>query len=299
MTPAWVSDRRVLALTVAAIWGFNMIAVKIGVESIPPLFFLALRFMAVSLLVVPFMPLPRGRMKGLIGLGLIMGVGHFGALFWGLSQVDAAVGAVMIQLGPPFSAVLAALLLKDLPGWRRGLGIGLAFVGAAVLGVASAGPAEGGGSDPRFLALLIWAAFAWALGNVLGRHLRDLHPLTVTGWISLLAWPPLLALSFLLEEGQIAATLAAPWTTWAALAYICLGSSIVAYGLWYWLLGRFPVSQVAPFALVAPFISVGAGVALLGETLSTGKLLGGALVLAGVIILELRLIRRGRTPEVP
>lgn len=71
-------------------------------------------------------------------------------------------------------------------------------------------------------------------------------------------------------------------STWIALGYTAVGSSIVAYGLWYWLLRRHPVSHVVPFSLLNPVLGMSMGVVFLGEGITIWKVGGALLTLAGV-----------------
>ena len=97
------------ALTVVVIWGFNFVVIKTAVSEIPPLALTALRFAVVASLVAPFFPPARDQLLSILGLAVVMGFGHFGMLFIGLNGADASTTALMIQLGIPFSSILAAV----------------------------------------------------------------------------------------------------------------------------------------------------------------------------------------------
>jgi len=116
--------------------------------------------------------------------------------------------------------------------------------------------------------------------------------MTIIGWLSLLAVPPLTMMSLLFETDQLLAVRTADWKAWVALAYIVLASSIIAYYLWYRLIVRLQMNQVVPFSLLAPVIGVAAGVLILGEAFTPYKALGGALTIAGVAVIQFRQLRR-------
>jgi len=268
------------AIAVVVIWGFNFVVIKSAVSEIPPLALTALRFSVVALLVAPLFRPSREQLPFILGLALILGLGHFGLLFVGLRGSDAATTALMIQLGIPFSSILAAIVFSERLGWKQAAGMALAFVGAALL----AGEPQGG-TPLAMLALLI-SAFCWAGSNILIKRASAIHPLTIIGWMSLLAAPILAASSALLESGQVVAIQAASWRAWAALGYIVLGSSITAYYLWYRLITRLNVNQVVPFSLLAPVIGVAAGILILGEQFTLYKAVGGTLTISGVAIIQ-------------
>lgn len=269
------------ALAVVLIWGLNFIAAKVGVGQVPPFAFMAVRFALVGLLMAPLFR-PRGwpEWRGVAVISFTLGVLHFGLLFVGIQGTDAATAAIAIQLSVPFSAALAAAVFGERLGWKRGGGMLLAFSGVAFL----TGEPERFALGP-FL-LVVCGAFAWSASNVIVKKLCSVPPLVMNGWMSLLAAPQLALLSLALEDGQAAAFAAADWRAWAALAFTVLCASIIAYSLWYHLIGRYELNRVVPFTLLAPVIGIAGGVTVLGEPLSLEKVVGGALTIVGVAIIQ-------------
>lgn len=267
-------------LVVVVIWGLNFVVIKTTVSEIPPLALTALRFIIVALLVAPFFRPKKDQFISIVWLAAVMGFGHFGMLFVGLRGADAATAALMIQLGVPFSSILATLFFAEKFGWVRGLGMGMAFTGAVLL----AGEPQGG--TPLALGALLVSAFCWAWANILIKKIPSIHPLTIIGWMSLLAVPIMIGMSVLLETGQLDAIQTASWKAWGGLGYIVLGSSIIAYYLWYRLITRLNVNQVVPFTLLAPMIGVAAGILILEEAFTVYKVVGGTLTIAGIAIIQ-------------
>lgn len=268
------------ALAVVLIWGLNFVAAKIGVAAMPPLAFMAVRFLIVGLALAPFFRLRPGQLAGVLAVSTTMGVLHFGLLFVGIKGIDAAAAAIVLQLAVPFSAALAAVFFGERLGSRRGGGMALAFAGVALLA------GEPGLPDAGSLILVALAAFAWSASNVLVKRLPSVPPLAMNAWMSLLAAPQLLLLSLLFEHGQMRAFATAGWTGWGALVYTILGASIVAYSLWYYLLGRYELNRVVPFTLLGPVIGVASGVLVLGEALTWYKLAGGVMTIIGVAAIQ-------------
>lgn len=272
-------------LVVVLIWGFNFVVIKTAVTEIPPLALTVLRFLFVGALLTPFFRPEKSQFKLLLLLSLIMGAGHFGLLFLGLRGADAATAALLLQLGVPFSSILAAVFFADRLGWMRAAGMGLAFAGAGLLA------GDPGGGTPLAITALLVSAVCWAGSNILIKRIPQLHPMTIIGWLSLLAVPMLTILSLLFETDQLTAIRSADWKVWAALAYFVLASSVIAYYLWYRLIARLQVNQVVPFTLLAPVIGVAAGVLILGEAFTGYKVLGGVLTIAGVAVIQFRQMR--------
>ncbi|MEO3434032.1 EamA family transporter [Inquilinus sp. CAU 1745] len=275
------------AILVMVLWGLNFPVAKIGLEQFPPLAMMALRFTVVAALVVPFVKMPKGRIREIALLSFTLGFLHFSLMFNGLQYVDAAVAAVTIQIQVPFAAVLGMVLFGDTLGWRRWLGMGVAIAGVAIL----AGEPRAG-SPWWAVGLIVMAAMVWACANIQMKKLSDVNGLAVNGWMGLFAAPQLALGSLILEDGQIEAIRTADLVAWGSIAYQAVLVVIFCYGVWYWLLNRYPLSQAMPYTLLVPVFGVMSGVALLGEPVSLQLVIGAAATIVGVAII---LIRRPAT----
>tara|TARA_B100000959_G_C14949525_1_gene611317 strand:+ start:66 stop:965 length:900 start_codon:yes stop_codon:yes gene_type:complete len=269
-----------LMILAMAFWGLNFVVIKTGLLELPPLLMLALRFALAAALLVPFVRPPTGKVREIIRISVILGFFHFGLLFWGLTRVEAALGAVVIQLQLPFAVIFAMLLLNERPSARSLSGTAIAFAGVILIG--SRAEFQG---HVLYLLLIVSAGAAWAFSNIPIKRLGPINVFTLNGWISLFAAPQLLALSMILESGQWSALAAAGWRGYGAVAYMAVVSTIAVYGMWYYLLGKYPMSQVVPYTLVAPLVGVLSGTMLLGEELTDMMALGAAATLAGVAII--------------
>lgn len=279
-----------LALGVIIIWAFNNIVIKVGVTEVPPLTLTALRFTLVAALIVPFTRITRAQLPWLLLLSFTFGVMHFGLLFIGMSHTEAGTGALLVQLGTPFATLLAAIFLKERLTVKRAFGLLVSLSGVFVL--------AGGPTLPTALPLilLIVSALGWAISNLLVKAGPTIAPLTMAGWMSLFAIPQVLLGSLLFEEHQWLAVTQAGWRGWGAVVYSAVMSSILAYGVWYWLLRKHPVAKVIPLSLLAPLFAVAFGVLLLGDSLGLNKVVGGALVIGGIAVINLRWRKRKPVP---
>ena len=106
--------------------------------------------------------------------------------------------------------------------------------------------------------------------------------------MALFAVPMLLVMSFIFERAPVSLILDVPLDVALAMAYTSLCSTIIAYGLWYFLIQRYNVSQVAPYSLLVPVFGIIAGHIVYNEHLSWQIIGGGALTLLGVAIIVLR-----------
>ncbi len=273
-----------LALLINAVWGFNFVAAKVGVGHFPPIWFSGLRFLMVALALFPFLRLPRGQLGPVLAICLFGGVLHFALMFTGVKLAgDITAIAVVTQLGIPIATILAVLLLKERIRWRRILGIALAFGGVVVMSF-----------DPRVFGyidavlLITVAVTMMSLSTVLMRRLDGIGVFNLQAWIAVVSAPGLLLASLPVEEGQLAAMASAEWLLWGAVAYSAFGASVFGHGGMYYLLGRYPVSLVAPTLTLAPIFGIVWGVTMMGDVLTTKMLLGSVLTIVGVLVITLR-----------
>ena len=267
---------------VILLWALNFVVAKIGLAQFPPLFLVTMRLGFTALLLLPLLRRHRKPWPLILGLSVTLGGAHFGLMFTGLSEIDAAVTAIAVQLGVPFSVLLAALLERDRLNGPQIIGMAIAFTGVWIL----AGEPRTATSLPH-LVMVVTASFAWALGNVLIRRIGSINPFLLNAWVSILAVPQLALLTVTLEGGQLQAMQAADWRGWGALAYMVLGASIGAYGLWYYLLGRHLLSRIVPLTLLAPVLGVCFSILILDEPLTGRLVLGGAVTIGGVGLMQL------------
>ena len=115
MTPMQI----VCAVLVQLIWGYQYVVFKMGVAEFPPLFFLALRFVAIALLLIPFVPRPTRREVGpIIAISVFLSGLNFGLFYTGLALGTGTMTAVAYQLASPFIILLAWPMLGDRPSLR-------------------------------------------------------------------------------------------------------------------------------------------------------------------------------------
>ncbi len=274
-----------LMVMAQALWGANFAVIKLGVADWPPLFFVATRMALVALLLVPMVGLPRrDQLPILIRMCFVLGVIHWGSLFTGLQSTDAATTSIVIQIQVPISALLSTWLQKDKMGWRRWSGVGIAFIGIAII---VGTPQFAGGWWGGILIFI--AALAWAFANLDIKKLSaSIDGWRLNAWTGLIAAPMTLASSLALEHGQWQAITHISWQAVMALAYQVIIVTTLCYGIWYGMMRRYPMSQVMPFTLTEPVFGAAVAIALLGEPLTPRLIIGTVVTLAGLAIIVLR-----------
>jgi O-acetylserine/cysteine efflux transporter len=274
----------VCAVAVPLLWGYQFVAIKVGVTEFPPLFFLALRFMAIALLLVPFVKRPTRQQLGPIAtISVFFGGLNFGLFYVGLGLGTGSTSAVVYQLATPFTILLAWPLLAERPSLTTSAGVVLAFIGVVVL---TAGPGLSANALP--LLLIVGSAFAFAVSNVLTKRHGPFDPLMLMAWSSAFTVPQVMAMSLVLEHDQLASLVTADDRGWLALAYTIFIGGIVGFGLWFWLIARCSMNRVAPFGLLLPVFALISSVLFLGDHMTTKLIVGGLIAILGVAITQIR-----------
>ena len=282
------------ALLVVTILGLAFVAIKGGLETVPPLMLCTLRFAFAAVPAALVIRPPRAPALRVAAFGLALGIGQFGLLMTGIRLgMPAGLSSLLIQTQVPFTVALAWAVQGERPGALQVLGGVIALLGVATVAL------ERGGNAPLGpLLMVVGAALGWASANIVVKRIGRVDMLALMVWGSLATTPPLLALSLIVEGPAAFAALVHPsWTAIGSVAFQAYPTTLLAFGLWNRLLTRYPAATVTPFALLVPVAGILSTHLVLGEPLSANILTGGSLILAG-IALSLRGSRpAGRSPE--
>ncbi|HEX7887367.1 MAG TPA: EamA family transporter [Phenylobacterium sp.] len=271
-----------LALAVVAVWGTNFVVIKWGLAEFPPLTFAALRFTFAVLPAIFFLRRPRVAWRNLALYGVLIGVGQFGVLYIAMTNmISPGLASLVVQVQAFFTIGFAMLMAGERVKTFQIVALALAASGLGWLMAHT--DAE---MTPLGLALVLFAALAWAGGNTAARAAGPVNMLSYVVWASLFSAPPLFALAFLFEGGPVIphAIAHADAGGWAAVLWQSVGNTIFGYSCWAWLLARHPAATVAPLALLVPVFGMGASALLLHEPLSQWKLTAAVLVLGGLAL---------------
>jgi drug/metabolite transporter (DMT)-like permease len=269
------------------IWGTTWAAIRIGLEGIPPLTGLALRFAIASALLLalsPVLGVRLGRAPGERRLWLASALLNFcisyGILYWAEQWVPSGLTAVLFATFPLWTGLLAHLAL---PGERltaRALaGALVGFAGVAV--IFSEDFRSLGGPQVAFAAAVtLLSPVASALGSVaVKRWGQGIHPLSLAAVPMGLTALVMGGVALLVERGRPAVFDA---RSVAALVYLAVFGSAVTFTVYYWLLKRLPATSLALITYATPVVAVAVGAAFLDEPFTLRILLGAALVIGGV-----------------
>jgi O-acetylserine/cysteine efflux transporter len=289
---------RLLAVLVAICWGLNFPATALALEHFPPLLTVALRFALIAVPTLILVPRPAVPVRWLIGVGLGIGTVQFAFLYLGMAAgMPSGLASLVLQASAPLTVVLAGVFLRERLSGRQVAGIAVAVAGLAVI---AAHRAQVAALLP--VALTLCGALGWAVGNVCSRQAKAPNAFHLTLWMSTVPVLPMLALSLVVEgPGRIWASLSTAGTADAlpavlGLLYIVVIATLLGYGIWNTLMGRYPSSTVAPFSMLVPAVGVLSSWLIFGEAIHPVELGAGVAVIGGVLLGSSR--RRSARPAV-
>lgn len=273
-----------LATLVAVIWGANFIAIDRGLQDFPPLLFVALRFLFVCVPAVFLVPRPQAPWHEVAVLGLFMSAAQFALVYLAMHLgMPAGLTPLVLQSQVLFTLLFASVALRERP--TRGQLVGV-LVGAAGLATVAVGRASHAPLVP--VLLVVAAASAWAVGNVLARRMgsrgRGGSGLSMVVWSGTVVPLPLLGLSWAVEGGEaVVASLSHPdLVAVGSAVFTAYLASLLGYGLWNGLLSRYPASAVVPYTMLVPVVGMVSAWWVLDEVPTPLEVVGGAVLLAGV-----------------
>lgn len=271
-----------LAVLTSVIWGFAYVTYKFGLESFSAAQLTVMRFL-IACLPVLFVPRPKLGWPTIVLIGLVLFAGQFLLLMLAYAlDMPAGLGSVTQQTQAVFTVALAAILMREFPKPRESIGMAVAFVGLGLIALT-----VGGDLKPAALGLAIAAATCWAIGNMLVKRTGNEPVFALMVWASLVAPWPVLAFSYVVDPqpSLIQAITHASWLSLAVAFYLGVPSTLIGYGLWSYLLQRYPAATVAPFSLLVPATGIISSALILGEQFSPLRLAGVALILAGLAVI--------------
>lgn len=273
--------------TLYLVWGSTYLGIKVAVGSFPPYLMLALRFAAASLLLGGLLRArgaawpSRRQAAGSAVVGLFLLVGGLGSVATAESLgAPSGLSAVMVATMPLWLGLFVALMGErtSAADW---IGMGLGVAGVAVLSREGALHAH-----PAAFLLLLAGPMSWALGSALSRRLP--HAEGGMGSVVQMAAAGAVLLVLGLAKGErLSAAPSLPAV--AALAYLAVVGSVVAFSAYVYLLDRrVRPSLMTSYAYGNPVVALLLGSLLLGERLTPGDLLGTAVVVVSVVLVVSR-----------
>jgi drug/metabolite transporter (DMT)-like permease len=274
-------------LTLCVVWSSTWLAIKVGLRDLPPVSFVAIRFviailvlLAVSVGRVRLLPLRRSDYAVLAFTGVLMFALNYTLLFWGELYVSSGLAAVLQATIPIFGMIFAHWLLPDEPLRLQKLTGALIALGGVVLICARLLSFSGLLAFLGGIGISLGGAGAAFSNVVLKKRAIQLAPAMLAAWQMIFGVAPLIILGFLVDGNPTHFH----WSRMSifCLLYLAVIGSALTFLLLYWLLPRMTVTNLQTISLITPPGAVMLGWLLGGEKFPLWSLLGAAFVLAGV-----------------
>lgn len=279
--------------TICVVWGTTYLAIKIALESVPPMLVGGLRYLMAGPALILFLRLRGDRLPGwrtwpsyaVLGL-LMLGIGN-GGVVWAEQHVPSGLAAVIIATTPFWMVAVDSFF----PGGDRlskqhwaGLSIGFCGIVLLVWPDLVAG-GQAGRNVLLGIGALQVACLGWSLGSSYGKR-HGVHA------------PPIHGAALQMFAGGVWMTLAGTtlgewsqfdptWRSMSAVFYLAVVGGLAGFGAYIYALAHLPVSFVSLYAYINPVIAVALGTALLGEPFTTRMVVAIAIILAGTAIVSL------------
>lgn len=267
--------------SVIVIWGVNFLAMKWGLDEVPPLILGMARFSFILFPAVFFLKKPDTPWIYLILYGLTISFGQFSLMFLALSwQFPTGLAALILQAQVFLTVIFSCVLLKETVKTNHLIGMVMAGLGLAFIGM---GQYQGGFSLVGMMPVL-GAALSWAFGNIIVKKIGPVNPLSLVIWGNISALVAFSVFSVMLYGPSGILTHFMNFSHKGILSAIFLAyfASYIGYTGWGHLLARYSASKVVPFIMLVPVLALIVGWLVLKEQLVFWHYVGIMVVLIGL-----------------
>ena len=288
------ASRGELLLAFAAVyvlWGSTYLAIRVGVETIPPFLLAGVRHLTAGLILLGWLrlrgtPWPERRhWRAAAIIGGLMLLGGNGLVTWAEQRVPSGLAALIVASVPLWMTLLDGIQQRERPHGVVIIGLAIGLAGLGFL-VAPGNFAGGTHVDPLGALGLLSAALFWAIGSLYSRRAKlPASTLLATAMEMIAGGAILLFASALLREWQGFSLAAVSANSLLALAYLIVAGSLLGFTAYVFLLGATTPARVSTYAYVNPVVAVLLGWAILGEAVTPRTLIAAAVIVASVALI--------------
>ncbi|MEK6552250.1 MAG: EamA family transporter [Bacteroidota bacterium] len=285
------NTRAYIALfSIYIIWGTTYLAIRIGVESLPPVLFTGLRWIVAGPLLLIILLLRKYKLPnkndllhlGISGL-LLLGGGN-GLVVYAEQWIPSGLTALLITTVPFWVVGIDAII-------PQGKKINPTILLGLLLGLVGVGIIFGGDFvrlfDPSYLSGIIGLMFAvvlWSVGTLYSKYKKiSVHPLMGAATQMIIAGIVITVLGLILGEGS---KFHFTNSSFYSYLYLVIVGSLIGYGSYVYAIAHLPVSLVATYAYVNPVIALFLGWLVLDEKISMWVILAAVVILIGVTLVK-------------
>lgn len=275
-----------LGLAIIVAWGLNFVVIAWGLDDLPPMMLGGLRFLIVALVGSFFFKRPKTPLKWWFLYALPLSFGQFAFLFTAMKfGMPAGLASLVLQSQAIFTLLFAVVFLKEGVRPFQLIAITIAALGLATIAV------ENDNSSMTMLGfgLTLVAAMSWALGNISTKVIgqKGYHAnVNLVIWSCWIPPLPFFICSWFIDGPSVMlhSLEAINWATMATLAYLSIFATVGGYGLWSFLMSKYPAATIAPLSLGVPVVGLTASALLLSEHVSPLQWVGILFVMFGLVL---------------
>ena len=299
------ASRAELVVAFAAVyvlWGSTYLAIRFGVETIPPFLLAGIRHLTAGTILFGWLRL-RGtpwptwknwRAAAVVG-GLLL-LGGNGLVTWAEQKVPSGLAALIVASVPIWMTLLDGLERRERPHGVVLAGLGMGIAGIAFL-VAPGRFAGGEHVDPWGAAALLTAALLWAIGSLYSKRAGlPASTLLATAMEMIAGGFILLCTSALTREWAGFSPAAVTEKSVLALGYLIVAGSLLGFSAYVFLLGATTPARVSTYAYVNPLVAVLLGWLFAGEAVTARTLIAALVIVAAVALIIRHGARRTVAP---
>jgi drug/metabolite transporter (DMT)-like permease len=282
-------------LAVWFLWGSTYDVIRIGVRDFPPFLLAGFRYLLAGAVILPLRarsiraqsiraerPFGWRNWRSAVIIGGLLLLGGNGLLTAGERKLPAGIAALLVATVPLWLVIFDAVQHRRMVAPRVIAGLVLGVAGVVIL----VRPAPAHRLDSAAVATVLVASAAWALGSLYSKKAaQPREPFTGTAMQMIAGGALLIAAATATGEwGQLGRS-AGTWQAVAALLWLALPCSVIAFSAYIYALKVLPTSTVATYAFVNPVVAALIGWPLLGEPVTAQIAVAGAVIVAAVVVI--------------
>lgn len=281
------------------VWGSTYLAIRVAIETIPPMISASLRFVAAGVILYAFAirrgdreadrPGPAQWLSAAI-VGTLLFLGGNGGVVWAEQRIPSGIAALLVATVPLWMALIGFTVLRERLPRIAVAGLFVGFAGTALL----IRPSGEGGVDTLGALVVVGASLSWAIGSLYSRGAPLPKRPLVSASMQMLCGGVALGIVGIaggelgrIELGNVSRSSA------LAFFYLIFFGSIAAFSCYAWLLRAAPTSVVSTYAYVNPVVAVALGWAFLDERVEPVTFVAGAIIVTAVAMI----VTAGRAEE--
>ena len=279
-------------ITITLLWGSTWLAIRVGLDSLTPMFAVGVRFFIASIFVFIIMKISKVKLqtdalsiKLYLFIALFSFIVPFSLVYWGEQFVPSGLASVIFAVFPFFVILFSWLLLPDGSiGIYKSIGVFAGFIGITIIfwEDLSLDFAE---YSLGMIAILVSATIQGFVAVIIKKHGSKLNPLSMNFIPLLITGVVLIPIGLLFENRE---SLIFDSKAIYSILYLAFFGTVVTFTIYFWLMKKINVVILSLSTFLTPIIALILGAILLSEKFTTNQILGSSLVLIGILFANFR-----------